>query len=150
MNVARDIMDWNEVTIATMTIITMMTTWCVQVCGLNSSVVYLNVTTHDIWEGFVTIRNDILNQEHPFPRLSGYKRRNDIKGRFTQGPKVLSPKSLELNPCNLNCWEYGSWDLWVHIGFQVPSPKYDMDAYMVTLFEGGAWDLCWGFGRAKS
>ena len=24
----------------------------------------------------------------------------------------------------------------------VPSPKYDMDAYMSTLFGGEAWDLC--------
>jgi hypothetical protein len=22
------------------------------------------------------------------------------------------------------------------------SPEYDMDAYMATFFEGGAWDLC--------
>ncbi len=61
-----------------MTIITMMTTWCVRACGLNSLVVYFNVKTHDIWEGNVTIRR-ALNWEHPFPRVLGYKRRSDLK-----------------------------------------------------------------------
>ena len=28
-------------------------------------------------------------------------------------------------------------------------PKYDVDAYMATLFGGGAWDLYWESGRAK-
>ena len=29
----------------------------------------------------------------------------------------------------------------VHIGSQVLSPKYEMDAYMATLLGGEAWDL---------
>ena len=37
--------------------------------------------------------------------------------------QVLSPKSLEVNPCNLNHWEHESSDLPFHTG-----PKYDMDA----------------------
>jgi hypothetical protein len=32
---------------------------------------------------------------------------------------------------------------------QVPSPNYDMDAYMATLSEGEARDLCWELGQAK-
>ena len=32
---------------------------------------------------------------------------------------------------------------------RVLSPKYDLDAYMATLFRGEAWDLCWELGRAK-
>ena len=32
----------------------------------------------------------------------------------------------------------------------VLSPKYDMDAYMTTLFGGEAWDLCWKLDQAKS
>ena len=30
----------------------------------------------------------------------------------------------------------------VHMGSQVLSPKYDIDAYMTTLFGSEAWDLC--------
>ena len=120
------------------------------------------------------------------------------------------PKSLEVNPCNLNRWGHGSWDLPLHTGLksqvtwgqsvqsqpsrawklgtyhftrgpksqvtwgqsvqsqpsrawklgtyhftrgpktQDPSPNYDMDAYMTTLFGGEAWDLCCEMGRAKS
>ena len=56
-----------------------------------------------------------------------------------------------------------SWDLFrrvgpranqplglVHMGSQVVSPNYDMDAYMATLYGGEAWDLCCELGRAKS
>ena len=32
---------------------------------------------------------------------------------------------------------------------QVLSPKYDMDVYMTTLFEGEAWDLRLELGGAK-
>ena len=32
------------------------------------------------------------------------------------GSRVLHPKSLEINPCNLSCWEHGSWDLPFHTG----------------------------------
>ena len=32
-----------------------------------------------------------------------------------------SPKSLEVNPCNLSHLEHGSWDLPLHTGSQVPS-----------------------------
>jgi hypothetical protein len=52
---ACDIVEWSKVNIAIMMVITMMTAWCAQACGLNSSVVYLNVKTHDVWEGSVTI-----------------------------------------------------------------------------------------------
>ena len=52
----------------------------VRACPLNSLVVYFNVKSHHIWEGNVTIRGDILNKQHPFPRVSGYMRRSDIKG----------------------------------------------------------------------
>ena len=30
------------------------------------------------------------------------------------------------------------------------SAKYDMDAYMATLFGGEVWDLCWAFDQAES
>jgi hypothetical protein len=51
--------------------------------------------------------------------------------------QVLIPKSLEINPCNLNCREHESWDLPIHIGSQVLRPKYDMDAYMQHFLEMG-------------
>ena len=56
--------------------------------------------------------------------------------------QVLILKSLEVNLCNLDHCEHGSWDLPLHMRSQVPSPKYDMDAYMTTLYGGEAWDLC--------
>ena len=42
-------------------------------------VVYLNVNTHDLWEENMTKKEWDLNWEHPFPRVSGYERRSDIK-----------------------------------------------------------------------
>ena len=38
---------------------------------------------------------------------------------------VTSLKSLEVNPCNLNGWEHGSWCRPLHMGSQVLSPKHD-------------------------
>ena len=67
------------------------------------------------------------------------------------GSQVLSPQSLEVNPCNLNSWKHGSWDFTTSHGSQVLGPKYDMDASMTTLLEmTHAWDLCWESDRAKS
>ena len=37
----------------------------------------------------------------------------------------------------------------VHMGSQVLSPKYDVDASMATLFGGEASDLCWEVGLSK-
>jgi hypothetical protein len=34
-------------------------------------------------------------------------------------PGVLSPKSLEVNVCNLNCWEHGHWHIPLHTKSQV-------------------------------
>jgi hypothetical protein len=39
----------------------------------------------------------------------------------------------------LRAWKLGLTTLQ---GFQVISSKYDMGAYMTTLFGGEAWDLC--------
>jgi len=36
---------------------------------------FLNVKTYDIWEGILIIRSE----KHLFPRVSGYKRRSDVK-----------------------------------------------------------------------
>ena len=63
---------------------------------------------------------------------------------------VPSLKSLDVNPCNLNCWKTWKLGLPTSHGAQVRSPKYDMDAYMATLFGGEAWDLCWQLGWTKS
>ena len=45
-----------------MTIMTMMTTWCMRVCGLNSVVDYCNVKTHDMWEGNVITWREISTE----------------------------------------------------------------------------------------
>ena len=65
------------------------------------------------------------------------------------GSQVLSPKSVEVNLCNLNHWEHGSWDLPLYTGPVVLSPKYDMDAYMATFFGGEAWDMCCELDQVK-
>ena len=67
----------------------------------------------------------------------------------SHGSQVIISKSHEVNPCILYCWEHRSWDLPLHTGSQVLSPKYDMDVYMTTLFGGKAWDLCCEVGRVK-
>ena len=73
-----------------------------------------------------------------------------VLGPVHTGSQVLSPKSHEVNLCDLNHWEHGSWDLPLHMGSQVLSLSYDMDAYMATLFGGEAWDLCCELGWAKT
>jgi hypothetical protein len=73
-----------------------------------------------------------------------------LLGLVHMGSQVLSPKSLEVNPCNLNCQDHGSWDLPLDMGSQVLHLDYDMDAYMATFFGGEAWDLCCELGSAKS
>ena len=47
--------------------------------------------------------------------------RTNTKSWFTWGPKFLCLKSLQVNLCNLSCWEHGSWDLPTHTWSQVPS-----------------------------
>jgi hypothetical protein len=56
------------------------------------------------------------------------------------GPQVLSLKSVEVNPCSLNCCEHGSWDLQLHTRFQILSPKFDMDSHIATPF----WEVRFG------
>ena len=67
----------------------------------------------------------------------------------SHGFQVLSPTSVEVNPCNPSCWEHGSWDLPLHTESKVQNPKYDMDVYVVTLFRGEIEDLRWDLGRPK-
>ena len=52
--------------------------------------------------------------------------------------QVLSPESREVTSSNLNHREHGSRDLTFHMGSQVLSHNYDMDAYVATLFGGEA------------
>ena len=57
----------------------MLTTWCMQACGLNSSEDYFSF--QNLWylrEKCDTKKWD-LNWERPLPRVLGYKRRSDIK-----------------------------------------------------------------------
>ena len=42
-----------------MTLLTMMTTWCMWTCGLNSLLDLFDVKAHDIWEGNMTTRREI-------------------------------------------------------------------------------------------
>jgi hypothetical protein len=73
----------------------------------------------------------------------------DLRARFTWS-QILSPKSLMVNPCNLNCREHGKLGLTTSHGSQVLVPDDDMDAYMATLFGGEARDSCLELGGAKS
>ena len=58
------------------------------------------------------------------------------------GSRVLSPKSFKVNTCNLNGWEYGSWDSPHHIGSWVLSSK-SLGVNMCNLsdWEYRNWDL---------
>ena len=56
------VLESHKVQHCNMTIITMMTTWCVRVCGLNSLVVYFNVRTRDFGEGKVTAGSEIWTE----------------------------------------------------------------------------------------
>ena len=60
---------------------------------------------------------------------------------YTGVPSLMS-QLLEINPCYLICGEHEDWELPLHTWPQVLHPKYDMDAYMATLFEGETWSLC--------
>jgi hypothetical protein len=66
------------------------------------------------------------------------------------GSQVLSLKSLEVNPCNLNLKSMKVGTIPLHMGSQILSPNYDMDVYMTTFFGGEAWDLCGELGQVKS
>ena len=57
-SVACDIMKLHKVDIA------ILTTWCVQACGLISSTAYFIVKSHDIWEGNVTIWSEIQTKHN--------------------------------------------------------------------------------------
>ena len=59
------------------------------------------------------------------------------KSQFTRGQSVQSQP--------LRAWKLG---LTTSHGSQVVSLKYDMDAYMATLFGGEAQDLCYDSGLA--
>jgi len=69
-----------------------------------------------------------------------------LLGPVHMGPQAINSKSLEVNLCNLSHWEHQSWDLSLHMGSHVLSPKYDMDVYMATFLGGEAQDLCWELG----
>ena len=55
--------------------------------------------------------------------------------------QVLSSMSLEVNQ-TVQSLPLVAWKLGLTISHMVPSPKYDMDAYIATLFGGGVWGLC--------
>jgi hypothetical protein len=71
-----------------------------------------------------------------------------LQGLAHMASQVLSPKSLEVNPCNPICLRARESEL--HTRSQVISPKYDMDTYMATPFGGEAWDSGWKLGQAKN
>ena len=55
--------------------------------------------------------------------------------------QVLSPKSLVVNQ-TIQSLPLVAWKLGLTISHGVPSPKYDIDAYIATLFGGEVWGLC--------
>ena len=68
----------------------------------------------------------------------------------SHGSQVPSPKSLEIDLCNLSRWEHGKLKLTTSHGSRVLSPKYDVDDYVATFTEAKTWDLCWELGWAKN
>ena len=55
------------------------------------------------------------------------------------GPKSQFSRGQSVQSQPLRAWKLG---FLCYMGFQVINFKYDMDAYMTTIFEGEAWDLC--------
>ena len=43
-----------------------------------------------------------MNNEHPFPRVSGYQRVNDIMGADMTKCRVYSPPSINVTPISAN------------------------------------------------
>jgi hypothetical protein len=77
----------------------------------------------DIW----VLQLDSLNQ-------------STIKGRFTL--PLPSPKSLEVNPCNLSRWEHGRWKFTTSHGSQVLSLKsIEVNPCNLIRWEHRSWDL---------
>ena len=70
-------MEKHKINLATTTIFTTTTTWCVQAYDLNSSVICFSVTGRDTREGTHDNKEWDSNQEHPSLRVSGYKRRKE-------------------------------------------------------------------------
>ena len=62
--------------------------------------------------------------------------------------QVLSPKPLEVNPCNLSRWEQGSWDLSLHTG---PKAQVSSMTWMSTWqhFLEARLGTCVGVGLSK-
>ena len=52
---------------------------------------HFNVKIHDIREGYATTKEGDLNCTHPFPRVSGYKRGDDITKRDVTDVRVYCP-----------------------------------------------------------
>jgi hypothetical protein len=66
-------------------IITMLTMWCVQACGLNSRWI-ISMSRPMIYEREIWQQRGRLNWAHPFPKVLGSKRGSDIaSGNIAQG-----------------------------------------------------------------
>ena len=85
---------------------------------------------------FRVVNLDMLVSENVLILKSPYSTCWGSKGRFTRGLRVSSHlRSI----CAISAVE--SVEVQTNHFTWVPSPKYDMDVYMVTLLWGEAWDL---------
>ena len=101
----------------------MTTTWCVPLCGLNSLVIYFDVKTHDIWDKKHDNEGD-LNWEHPVLRVSGYKRRSDIKEVHITEFRVYKypiQKSIRTTPTPAYTLVVGNHDLIIKFWAYLPA-----------------------------
>ena len=80
-----------------------------------------------------SVENEVWNLGESVPRA--VHRGSEVPSRLRPICAILAVQSMEVR---------------IHHKSQVPSPKYAMSAYMTTLCEGKAWDLCWELGRAKT
>ena len=77
-------------------------------------------------------------------------RKHDFLRVGSHWVQVISPKvtwGQYVQSQLLKAWMLG---LTTSHGSEVFKPKYDIDAYMATLFGGEVWDLRWQLGQAKS
>ena len=88
------------------------------------------------------------NASKPRARYSRVVHQTQTQRGAKSGNIILEGSGLNICPTRLlymsfiNCGSRDQNQGPIHTGSQVLSPKYDMDAYMATLFEGEAWELC--------
>ena len=132
--------------------------WTLCQCALCTDISQLPNIWHQNLLGPVSHRSQVPSHLRSIHAISTVESMEVLTYHFTQGPKsqvtqgqsmqsqplrpwklglttshgVPSPKSLNVNPCNLSRWDHGSWDLPLHTWSQVPSHSRSICAISVV------------------